>query len=58
MGNSGIPGGQSAMFDQFSLIKLGSGSGNLLTGMVPEPTSSCLAFVGLCAVLGLRRRGK
>ncbi len=55
----GIP--QSAMFDDFSLIMAGSGSGNLLSGVfaaaaVPEPASVWLFAAGISAVLGVRRR--
>jgi hypothetical protein len=52
---------ESAMFDDFSLITGGSGSGNLLHGdlaaSVPEPATCCLivaaAFAGIA---GIRRR--
>jgi hypothetical protein len=57
MGDSGIPGPQSAMFDQFSLMNLSAGSGNLLSPLgVPEPATASLIFIGLIALCGARRR--
>ena len=51
---------QSALFDDFSLLNAGSGSGNLLSGAlaaaVPEPGTGVLVFVGLAGVLGIRTR--
>jgi len=51
---------QSAMFDDFSLLNAGSGSGNLLSGAlaatVPEPATGVLVLVGLVAGLGIRPR--
>ncbi len=55
---------ESALFDDFSLIMggSGSGSGNLLTGSlaaasVPEPATRWLAFVSAVGCLLVRRRG-
>ncbi len=51
---------QSALFDDFSLIAGGSGSGNLLKGAlaasVPEPAAFWLAVTTIMGVLGVRRR--
>jgi len=48
------------MFDDFSLLNAGSGSGNLLSGAlaatVPEPATGVLVLVGLVAGLGIRPR--
>jgi hypothetical protein len=51
---------QSAMFDDFSLLNAGSGSGNLLSGAlaatVPEPATGALCLVVLVGALGFRSR--
>jgi hypothetical protein len=51
---------QSAMFDDFSLITGGSGSGNLLSGalaaQVPEPAACWLILAASAVGIGFRRR--
>lgn len=56
LGNSGIDP-QSAMFDDFSLIKVGAGTGNLLSDFaVPEPATLSLLLNCVVASLSIRRR--
>jgi hypothetical protein len=55
MMNSGI-NPQSAMFDDFSLMLAGAGSGNLLAAAVPEPTTLLLIAMALVGV-SCRRSG-
>ncbi len=56
LGNSLIDP-QSAMFDDFSLIKVGAGTGNLLSDFaVPEPTTLCLLLGCFVSGLNVRRR--
>lgn len=56
LANSGIDP-QSAMFDDFSLIRVGAGTGNLLSDFaVPEPTTLCLLLSCFVGSLSIRRR--
>jgi hypothetical protein len=57
MANSGI-NPQSAMFDDFSLMLAGSGSGNLLAAAVPEPNVCVLLIMGFLGGLGFRRSSR